>query len=90
MPDPSAAQPSLRPADLCETMQFDPHEGIVELDTHLDRLYAAAEQGRFRFDRHSARNELQAATFGRKQAASVRLLLSPSGAMAIQVSAVSD
>jgi para-aminobenzoate synthetase/4-amino-4-deoxychorismate lyase len=39
----------------------------------------------FRFDRHAARNELQAATFGRKAPAMVRLLLSRTGAMAIQV-----
>ena len=69
-------------------MRFDPHDGLIDLDPHLDRLDAAAAAGQFRFDRHSARNELQAATFGRKEPASVRLLLSPTGAMAIQVSAL--
>jgi len=44
----------------------------------------------FAFDRHAARNELQAATFGRKQRAMVRLLLSRSGAMAIQVKPYDD
>ena len=44
----------------------------------------------FQFDRHAARNELQAATFGRKQRAMVRLLLSRTGAMAIQVKPYDD
>ena len=71
--------------DLIETMGFDPSEGIVELDRHLDRMRNSANDLDFKFDRHAARNELQAATFGRKQRAMVRLLLSRSGAMAIQV-----
>jgi para-aminobenzoate synthetase/4-amino-4-deoxychorismate lyase len=71
--------------DLIETMGFDPSEGIIELDRHLDRMRGSAADLDFKFDRHAARNELQAATFGRKQKAMVRLLLSLSGAMAIQV-----
>ncbi|MCY7338580.1 MAG: aminodeoxychorismate synthase component I [Sphingomonas bacterium] len=71
--------------DLIETMRFDPEEGIRELDRHLDRLRASTEALDFRFDRHAARNELQAATFGRKERAMVRLLLSRTGAMAIEV-----
>ena len=73
------------PVDLIETMRFDPEEGIAELDRHLNRLKRSAEALGFRFDRHAARNELQAATFGKKRAAIARLLLSPSGAMAIEV-----
>lgn len=71
--------------DLIETMRFCPHEGILELARHLDRLGASSQALDFRFDRHAARNELQAATFGRKDRAMVRLLLSPTGTMAIQV-----
>ncbi|MDQ3144879.1 MAG: chorismate-binding protein, partial [Pseudomonadota bacterium] len=71
--------------DLIETMRLDPHEGIFELDRHLDRLKSSAGDLDFRFDRHGARNELQAATFGRKEQAMVRLLLSRSGTMAIEV-----
>jgi para-aminobenzoate synthetase/4-amino-4-deoxychorismate lyase len=71
--------------DLEETMHFDPDEGIAGLDTHLDRLKDAAEAQGFRFDRHAARNELQAATFGKRRPAIARLLLSPTGAMAIEV-----
>lgn len=73
--------------DLTETMRFDPDEGILDLDEHLDRLRRSAEQLGFEFDRHAARNELQAATFGRKRPAIARLLLSPTGAMAIEVRA---
>ncbi len=74
-------------ADLMETMRFDPDEGILDLDEHLDRLRVAAEALGFDFDRHAARNELQAATFGRKRPAIARLLLSPTGTMAIEVRA---
>ena len=68
-----------------ETMQFDPDDGIANLDTHLDRLKDAAEAEGFKFDRHAARNELQAATFGKRHAATARLVLSPTGAMAIEI-----
>ncbi len=71
--------------DLIETMRFDPHEGIAELERHLDRLSVSSQVLDFRFDRHGARNELQAATFGRKGRAMVRLLLSATGTMAIEV-----
>lgn len=76
------AQP---PVDLIETMRFDPHEGLAELDRHLDRLKRSADALGFAFDRHAARNELQAATFGKKRPALARLLLSKTGAMAIEV-----
>jgi branched-subunit amino acid aminotransferase/4-amino-4-deoxychorismate lyase len=74
-------------SDLEETMKFDPEEGIADLDAHLDRLTAAAEAQGFKFDRHAARNELQAATFGKRRAVTARLVLSPTGAMAIEVKA---
>lgn len=76
------------PVDLIETMRFDPQIGIVALDRHLDRLSKAAAALGFRFDRHDARNELQAATFGRKFDAVARLMLSPTGAMAVEVKAL--
>ena len=73
--------------DLEVSMQFDPEEGIADLDEHLDTLKRAAEAQGFKFDRHAARNELQAATFGKSRAAVARLLVSPSGAIAIEVKA---
>jgi len=75
------------PGDLEATMEFDPDEGIADLDEHLDRLKRTAEAQGFKFDRHAARNELQAAMFGKRRRAIARLLLSPSGAMAIEVRA---
>jgi para-aminobenzoate synthetase/4-amino-4-deoxychorismate lyase len=70
--------------DLVETMAFDPRDGIAELDRHLDRLRRSAAALDFSFDRHVARNELQAATF-RAGPSVVRLLLSRSGALAIEL-----
>ena len=70
------SQPAPRP-DLSVTMQFDPEEGIADLDTHLDELKRQAQ--------HAARNELQAATFGKRTVSTARLVLSPTGAMAIEV-----
>ncbi len=70
--------------DLIETMRFDPHDGISELDRHLNRMKASADALGFAFDRHGARNELQAATFRLREEKKVRLLLSPSGAIAVE------
>jgi para-aminobenzoate synthetase/4-amino-4-deoxychorismate lyase len=70
--------------DLIETMRFDPREGIAELDRHLARMKRSAETLGFGFDRHDARNELQAATFFLREERKLRLLLSSSGALAIE------
>lgn len=71
--------------DLSVTMQFDPEEGIPGLEAHLDQLKTEAASAGFKFDHHAARNELQAATFGKRTRATARLVLSPTGAMAIEV-----
>jgi para-aminobenzoate synthetase/4-amino-4-deoxychorismate lyase len=52
---------------------------------HLEDLRKQAEDAGFKFDHHAARNELQAATFGKRTASTARLVLSPTGAMAIEV-----
>lgn len=74
--------------DLIETMYFDPIDGVQRLEGHLARLKASAEQFGFGFDRHSARNSLQAVTFRLRAAARVRMRLAPRGALAIEVSPV--
>ena len=74
-----------RSFDLIETMRFDPIEGIADLDRHLARLKASAEALDFRYDRHEARNDLQAATF-RAGPSRLRLALSRRGCMAIELS----
>ncbi len=76
--------------DLIETMRFDPQVGIADLDRHLDRLDASATRFDFPFNRHSARNELQAATFRRAEPAMLRLLLSPKGTMAIELKPIPE
>lgn len=72
--------------DLIETMAFDPEHGIVRLEQHLKRLTASAHAFGFQFDRHAARNELQATTFRLRDARKVRLVLASSGAVAVEVS----
>ena len=74
-----------RPLDLIETMAFDPMEGVLRVERHLARMKASANALGFAFDRHGARNELQAATFRLRHPARVRLALARSGAIAIEV-----
>ena len=74
-----------RQFDLIETMAFDPMDGLVRLDAHLARMKASAMQFGFTFDRHAARNDLQAATIRLRNAARVRLVLARTGAVAIDV-----
>lgn len=71
--------------DLVETMRFDPVEGIEQLEKHLARMNASARALGFAFDRHAARNELQAATFRVKALSKIRLLLSKRGRFAIEI-----
>lgn len=71
--------------DLMETMAFDPLEGVRLLDLHMDRLAGSAAVLGFAFDRHGARNELQAATFRLRVASRIRMLVSRRGSVAIEV-----
>ena len=73
------------PFDLIETMAYDPLDGIVDLERHLARIKRTAADLGFVFDRHDARNELQAATFGHRDAAFVRLLAARGGGVAIEL-----
>jgi para-aminobenzoate synthetase / 4-amino-4-deoxychorismate lyase len=70
--------------DLFETMRFDPASGIHLLERHLARMGESARLFGFPFDRHVARNELQAATFRVAEPSRVRLMLSASGRIAIE------
>lgn len=71
--------------DLIETMAFDPVEGVRLLEYHLTRMMRSAAELGFAFDRHAARNELQAATFRLRSNSRIRLLLSRLGSMAIEI-----
>ena len=74
-----------RDFDLIETMRFDPEGGIHLLDRHIERIRASAAVFGIPFDRHAVRNELQAATFRIAAARRVRLMLSQSGRIAIEI-----
>ncbi len=76
---------STRRFDLIETMRFDPAVGLLQLDRHLARMKASGDRFGFVFDRHAARNELQAATFRLRAPARVRLLLASGGQLAVEV-----
>lgn len=70
--------------DLIETMRFEPDVGVCRLEAHLARLGDSARALGFIFDRHRARNLLQQVSFRLDDVAKLRLLLSPTGAMAVE------
>ncbi|BDI59992.1 aminodeoxychorismate synthase component I [Qipengyuania nanhaisediminis] len=70
--------------DLIETMAFDPEQGIALLETHLARIKRSAAELGFAFDRHAARNQIQALCFELEEPAKLRLLLARSGATALE------
>ncbi|MEP2236173.1 MAG: aminodeoxychorismate synthase component I [Alteripontixanthobacter sp.] len=74
--------------DLIETMRFTPDDGIALLELHLERMKASAAELGFAFDRHAARNQIQALCFDLEDAAKVRLLLARSGAFGLETSAL--
>ena len=76
---PESRAPSF---DLIETMRFDPEEGVPLLEGHLARISASASELGFAFDRHAARNQIQALCFD----LAVRLVCARSGTTAIEVS----
>ena len=70
--------------DLIETMRFDPDSGIALLERHLARMKASAAALGFAFDRHALRNQIQALCFDLDAPARVRLMVSRSGASALE------
>ena len=70
--------------DLIETMRFDPDQGIPLLELHLERIKASAAELGFAFDRHVARNRIQALCFDLDGPARVRLLASHRGESALE------
>lgn len=72
--------------DLIETMLFDPETGIDLLELHLERIKASATGLGFSFDRHAARNQIQALCFDLEKRSKVRLLASRKGALVLETS----
>ena len=72
--------------DLIETMLFTPDEGIALLELHLERIKASAAALGFAFDRHAVRNAIQALCFDAENPAKLRLVVSRSGAYALELS----
>ena len=70
--------------DLIETMAFDPEVGIGMLELHLARIKRSAAELGFQFDRHAARNQIQALCFELEEPAKLRLLAARSGATALE------
>ena len=70
--------------DLIETMRFEPESGIALLERHLARMKASAAALGFTFDRHALRNQIQALCFELDAPAKVRLMVSRSGASALE------
>ena len=71
--------------DLIETMAFDPEIGIALLELHLARMKRSAATLGFQFDRHAARNQIQALCFELDTPAKLRLMSARSGASALEV-----
>lgn len=69
--------------ELIETMAFDPNEGYLLLDRHLQRLQKSAAYFGFRFDPKSVRNELLSASADFAGPRRVRLLLNSNGKVSI-------
>ncbi|MBO6610435.1 aminodeoxychorismate synthase component I [Altererythrobacter sp.] len=80
----------LSDCDLIETMLFDPESGIDLLELHLERIKASAQELGFSFDRHAARNQIQALCFDLEQRSRVRLLASRRGELALETGPVPD
>ncbi|MDJ0978272.1 MAG: aminodeoxychorismate synthase component I [Erythrobacter sp.] len=70
--------------DLIETMEFNPEIGIALLELHLARMKKSAAALGFEFDRHAARNQIQALCFELEAPAKLRLLTARSGATALE------
>ena len=81
-----ASSPDHRAAsfDLIETMLFEPESGIELLELHLERIKASAAELGFSFDRHAARNQIQALCFDLEERSKLRMLASRRGELSFE------
>lgn len=76
-----------RPAfELLETMRYEPGEGLLHLDDHLDRLGSSARFFGFRFELEAATSELKRAVGDADAELRVRLALGRDGSVRIETS----
>ena len=73
---------------LLETLAFVPGEGLRTVDGHLARMADSADWTGFRFDRTAVLESLGQAVAGRAEPARVRVLLSRSGQVEVQLEAL--
>ena len=76
--------------DLIETMRFDPDAGVPRLERHLERIKTSAAELGFAFDRHEARNRIQALCFELDAPTRLRLVLARSGEIALETAPLPD
>ncbi len=81
---------SARPFHLIETMRFDPADGILRLDHHMQRLKASAERLGFVCDLHEIGNLIQAVMGREKRERRVKLTLSRDGNHALALANLPD
>ncbi|WP_115367375.1 aminodeoxychorismate synthase component I [Alteripontixanthobacter maritimus] len=84
----SSVRASVAGFDLIETMRFEPETGIPLLELHLERMKASAIELGFSFDRHAARNQIQALCFDHDASAKLRLQLARSGHIALELASL--
>lgn len=76
-----------RPAfELLETVRYEPGEGLLHLDDHLDRLGSSARFFGFRFELEAATSELKRAVGDADAELRVRLALGRDGSVRIETS----
>ena len=87
-----ASSPDHRAAsfDLIETMLFEPESGIELLELHLERIKASAAELGFSFDRHAARNQIQALCFDLEERSKLRMLASRRGELSFEAQKLGD
>lgn len=74
--------------DLIETMRFEPATGVAQLERHIQRMRDSAAELGISFDRHEARNQIQALCFDLEGPACVRMMVSRTGALALEARAM--
>ena len=75
---------------LIETMRFDPEAGTALLEAHLERMKASAGELGFAFDRHAARNAIQALCFDLDAPARLRLTCARGGATTLEAAPLGE